>query len=51
MRFSKHEQEIGNDNGKVAYIANDNERVVDSKGKKEPFPSPEPVKITGKAGD
>ena len=35
LQFSKHEQEIGNDNGKVVYIANDNERVVDSKGKKE----------------
>ena len=51
LQFSKHEQEIENDNRKVVYIANDNERVVDFKGKKELFSSPEPVKITGKAGD
>ena len=46
-----HKQEIENDNGKVVYFANNNERVVDFKGKKELFSSPEPVKITGKVGD
>lgn len=51
MRFSKHEQKIENDNEKVVYFANNNERVVDFKGKKELFSSPEPVKITGKVGD
>ena len=38
-------------NERVVYIANNNEIVVDSKGKKELFSSPEHVKITGKVGD
>ena len=51
LRYSEYGHESKNDNGKVVYIANANERIVDPKGKKEPFLSPEPVKITGKSGD